>query len=594
MSSNKNINRICVIITVIAVLVTVLFMNGRAFGITADDSVSFGYENKIFDDSYVHTIDIEIDDFDSFLENALSEEYTNADVTIDGETIKNVGLRCKGNTSLTTVSQLDSDRYSFKIEFDCYESTGNYYGLDKLCLNNLIQDYTMMKDYITYKLMYEFGVSSPLVSYCYITVNGEEWGLYLAVEAVEDSFLERNYGTSYGELYKPDTMSMGGGRGNGGDFDMKNVDFDKLGMENPFKENSEEKAGENNDDTEKNTSDNSERNTSGENNDGTEKNTSDNSERNTSDEVKKSSGDFSEGMPGGPGEMQGGPGGEKLGGPGGGPGGGMGSDDSKIKYIDDDTDSYSAIFDSAKTDITKSDKKRLVNSIKSLSEGIANSDTEAIESAVDTDALMRYMVVHNFVVNGDSYTGSMIHNFYLYEEDGLMTFIPWDYNLAFGTFNGNDATSIVNDPIDTPLSISEDDTDRPMFSWITSTDEYTSKYHEYFQSFIEQFYTSGYLNELINSTYEMISGYVDRDPTKFCTTEEFEKAVQSLSGFVPLRCESIIGQLDGTIPSTDSGQEADSSSLVDASSITISDMGAMANDGRGGDDHFPSRRDSEH
>ena len=48
---------------------------------------------------------------------------------------------------------MDSDRYSFKIEFDCYEASGNYKGLDKLCLNNLIQDNTMMKDYITYKLM---------------------------------------------------------------------------------------------------------------------------------------------------------------------------------------------------------------------------------------------------------------------------------------------------------------------------------------------------------------------------------------------------------------------------------------------------------
>lgn len=51
-------------------------------------------------------------------------------------------------------------------------------------------------------------------------MNGEDWGLYLAVEGVEESFLLRNYGTDYGELYKPDSMEMGGGRGNGGGFDM--------------------------------------------------------------------------------------------------------------------------------------------------------------------------------------------------------------------------------------------------------------------------------------------------------------------------------------------------------------------------------------
>ena len=42
-----------------------------------------------------------------------------------------------------------------------------------------------------------------------------------------------------------------------------------------------------------------------------------------------------------------------------------------------------------------------------------------------------------------------------------------------------------------------------------------------------------------------------------------------------LRAESIKGQLDGTIPSTTSGQSADASSLVDASSIDLSALGTM-------------------
>lgn len=78
----------------------------------------------------------------------------------------------------------------------------------------------MMKDYLTYQLMNEFGVAAPLCSYVYITINGEDWGLYLAVEAVEESFLQRNYGNAYGELYKPDSTNMGGGRGNGMNFDF--------------------------------------------------------------------------------------------------------------------------------------------------------------------------------------------------------------------------------------------------------------------------------------------------------------------------------------------------------------------------------------
>ena len=74
------------------------------------------------------------------------------------------------------MSQLGGERYSFKIEFDHYDSGKSYHGLDKLSLNNLIMDSTMMKDYLTYTLMNEFGVTSSLCSYVYISVNGEDWG----------------------------------------------------------------------------------------------------------------------------------------------------------------------------------------------------------------------------------------------------------------------------------------------------------------------------------------------------------------------------------------------------------------------------------
>ena len=49
--------------------------------------------------------------------------------------------------------------------------------------------------------------------------------------------------------------------------------------------------------------------------------------------------------------------------------------------------------------------------------------------------------------------------------------------------------------------------------------------------------------------------------------------MQLLYELVKLRAESIKGQLDGTIPSTDAGQRKDSSSLIDASHIDIKAMG---------------------
>lgn len=212
MSTSKHIDKICCLILAVTLLLTLLFVNADRLGVQAvSTSVSaVKYTSRIFDPARVHTIDIVMDDWDSFIENCTDEEYAACSVVIDGETYRNVAIRAKGNTSLSSVKEYGNNRYSFKIEFDHYDDALNYYGLDKLCLNNIIQDNTYMKDYLTYRLMYEFGVDAPLCSYTYITVNGEDWGLYLAVEGIEEAFLQRNYGRDYGQLYKPDSMKFGG------------------------------------------------------------------------------------------------------------------------------------------------------------------------------------------------------------------------------------------------------------------------------------------------------------------------------------------------------------------------------------------------
>ena len=75
---------------------------------------------------------------------------------------------------------------------------------------------------------------------------------------------------------------------------------------------------------------------------------------------------------------------------------------------------------------------------------------------------------------------------------------------------------------------------------------------------------------------------MESDPTKFCTYEEFKNGVSTLKEFCLLRAESVSNQLDGTIPSTSEGQTQDSSALVDASELSVSDMGSMGNMRGGG------------
>lgn len=727
MSTHKHFDKICCVVLALTLILSAVFVNAEKLGVKKASTV-MGYETTIFDNSKVHTIDIIMDNWDEFLDSCTSEEYFTCSIVIDNEAFKNVAIRGKGNTSLSSVASYGNDRYSFKVEFDHYDNTSTYHGLDKLVLNNVIQDNTYMKDYLTYQLMNKMGVAAPLCSYAYITVNGEDWGLYLAVEGVEEAFLQRNYGKDYGELYKPDSMNMGGGRGNGKDFDIDAfMGSDKSdsaetttqvtttqpdttttvpttenttttestttttaptypsmpegmtppdsmtppqGGGNPFgggelpegftfpegmtppdmgdifggempegmtppdmggqrppqgggeRPNLSDILGVSTDSSSslqvmQLSSSSSFAPPSGGNPpsgfdmpsmgnmggfnfdfnideetvrkafrelgldesllDGVDfDNISMNDvmtlmakldEDTIQKLMEKIMGSGMSGMPSFGGDMPGGFGGF-----------GMGSSDVKLQYIDDDADSYQNIFGSAKTDVSKADENRLIEALRKLSNG------EDLENTVDIEAVINYFVVHNFVVNGDSYTGSMIHNYYLYENGGQMQMIPWDYNLAFGSFMSmGSATSSVNDPIDTPLSVGSGD--RPMIDWIFSSEEYTELYHQYFSEFISEYFESGYFEEFFDNTVAMISPYIEKDPTKFCTYEDFEKGSAVLREFCMLRAESVRGQLNGTIGKTSATQV--SSILVDTSNLNTSDMGSMG--GMGGKDgmNFP-------
>lgn len=526
MLRSKNIDRICCLVIACTMLLAAGFTALAGAGmLESSRKTSLTYAKHLFDQSTVHKIEITMDGWDDFIDNCTDEKYRACAVTIDGEAQGTVGIRAKGNTSLSSMAQYDNDRYSFKIEFDHYQKKKTYRGLDKLSLNNIIQDATYMKDYWSYTFMNQMGLASPLCSYTEIYVNGEYWGLYLAVEGVEKAFLERNYGEDYGELYKPDSLSFGGGRGNGQAFDMQDFEKKLQGDDTEERAAADENAA------------------------------NDNAAPAMPQDIQRPTrinrGDFKQG-----GGM-----------------GGMGSSDVKLQYIDDDPDSYANIFDNAKTKVKKKDQARLIAALKKLSEG----DT----SAVDTDAVAMYMAVHNFLCNGDSYTGSMVHNYYLYEKDGVMSMIPWDYNLAFGGFTGgSDATGTVNTAIDTLVS-GGDDSDRPMAGWITASEESLALYHEKYQQFIDTVFTGGWFESEFDRVSAMIAPYVEKETRAFYSYEEFQTAADTLKTFCLKRAQSVQGQLDGSIPATSAAQQG-SDALIDASELSITAMGSM-NNGKGGD-----------
>ena len=388
--------------------------------------------------------------------------------------------------------------------------TSSVFGVN---LNNNYADATNMKEALIYDMYQYLGADASLYNYAKLSVNGEYWGVYLALEAVEDSFLLRNYGVQDGELYKPDSMNIGGGGEPGGDFKADDMDFENMTPPDMDREDAPQPP-------------------------------------DSSGERPAENFDFPDGKGGF--SMSGG-----------------GAD---LNYTDDELDSYETIWDGEIADTTKADHKRVVTALKNISEG------NDLEDYMDVDNLLRYMAVHVFSVNEDSLSGSMAHNYYLYEAGGKLNLIPWDYNLALGGMGrSNDATSVVNDSIDNAFS------GTTFFDTLMENETYHSQYYAYLQQLVSEYINGGGFDAFYTRVRSQTDALVESDPTAFYSYDEYLTAAETLYQVVKLRGQSIQGQLDGTIPSTEAAQRT-SDALVDASALDLSTMGYMNSGGGGGFD----------
>ncbi|MCI8725926.1 MAG: hypothetical protein HFG66_07300 [Hungatella sp.] len=553
MITHTYITKIVTVMAALAVLVCILarIFPEKAVEALGGAGVAVRYESELFDTQEIIHIDIQMEEseWEDMLSHAAEETYYSCDVVINDQTIRHVGIRPKGNTSLSAiVADPNTDRYSLKLEFDHYVDGQTCLGLDKLILNNNYADATNMKEALVYDMYQYLDADASLYNYAEVSVNGEYWGVYLALEAVEDSFLLRNYGTKDGALYKPESMGMGGerpenGRAPGADNQKPGREPGAIGEMRPNGEAAEPpgKASQSPDEAGE---------FPGEAPLQVQEDSTKHPER---------------------GKMSGMPGGNFL-------RGGSGAD---LNYTDDNLDSYSTIWEGEVTDTGKSDHRRVVTALKHISEG-----TE-LERCLDIDNLLRYMAVHVFSVNMDSLSGMMAHNYYLYEQDGQLNILPWDYNLSFGGMNmgrSGNGTEMINDAIDTPFQITR------FFDALLKEETYRSKYHEYLQKLVDAYVFGGGFEEFYSRVRDQIDGLVQTDPTAFYSYEEYDAGAKMLYQTVLLRAESIKGQLDGSIPSTDQGQTDDSKNLVDGSSIDIEVMGVMSgHDNDRGRDRFPGQ-----
>ncbi len=394
-----------------------------------NETIDFFLEDTV-EDVY---ITISETDWNSILASPLAEEYHTASVTYRNITLDDVAFRTKGNSSLQSVAQMNSTRYSFKVDMNYYVDGQKLMGMKKINLNNNFKDPSYMREFIAYDMMRSLGIPAPRLSYVNLYINGSLHGLYSLVEQVDSEFLEENFDNPDGDLYKPD--------GTGSDLLWRGTSFA----------------------------------------------------------------------------------------------------------------SYSGV--ELKTNEEASDNAAFINMLNELNNG---SD---LESVIDVDGMLRYLAVSTALSNMDSYQGSLAHNYYIYEQDGMFSMIPWDLNESFGTFTMGcqDSNAMISLYIDEPTASNL--ADRPLIAKLLENETYKETYHGYIEDLIYGVMNSSIISRTIDDTQNLISDHVSNDPTAFYSYSDFQTAlgygmvgnIFGLQGFVDDRTSNIMEQLAGTEPSEGDG-----------------------------------------
>jgi spore coat protein CotH len=154
--------------------------------------------DPIFDPLKLHELRIEIDpaDWAALKANYLTNQYYAANMTLDGESLKQVGVRSRGKGSRSDTKP------GIKIDTNKYVSGQRFHGLKSLQVLNSIQDSSFLRDIVAYTVYEAAGIAAPAISTSKMYVNGEYVGVYLLEETIEEPFLQARFGEQSGTTYK--------------------------------------------------------------------------------------------------------------------------------------------------------------------------------------------------------------------------------------------------------------------------------------------------------------------------------------------------------------------------------------------------------
>lgn len=145
--------------------------------------------------------------------NPIAEEYVEAALIFEGDTISPVGVRYKGSIGAFGGCLSDPDwghpagrkvceKLSMQIKVNWNDRKERFFDLNKLQFHAQNYDKSQLRERLAYWLFGQMGVPAPRTVHARLIINKKYSGLYGLVEEIDNRFAEYFYKEGKGNVYK--------------------------------------------------------------------------------------------------------------------------------------------------------------------------------------------------------------------------------------------------------------------------------------------------------------------------------------------------------------------------------------------------------
>ncbi len=139
--------------------------------------------------------------------------WVTATIEFEGVVWENVGLRFKGNSSLSSTWRNGGSKFPLKLDFDEFEDDypeiddQRFYGFKQLSLSSNFSDNSLLREKVAADIFRESGVPAAQTAFYEVYLDngtGSTYlGLYTMVEVIDDTLIETQFDDDDGNVYKP-------------------------------------------------------------------------------------------------------------------------------------------------------------------------------------------------------------------------------------------------------------------------------------------------------------------------------------------------------------------------------------------------------